>query len=213
MGSREKLAAGVVYHCIIPYVCSHSKVGRAVMLRSNSEHQQLLEALKANDKEAFLRLYLHFRKRLFATAYLIVKDTETAKDLVQDFFIDFWQNQRYQNIQAALQTYLTHSIKNRALNWKKKQEAIARLRQSMTLRRSEETPYYLEHEELNREIAKAIHELPPMASRVFELHYIERLSHKEIAEQLRISKSTVSSHLDRALKELRKKLMKFYKKG
>lgn len=181
------------------------------MLKSNSEHQQLLEALKANDRDAFLKLYQHFRKRLFAVAYLIVRDVETAKDLVQDFFLDFWQHQRYHNIHSALQTYLTHAVRNRALNWKKKQEVIARLKQIVVSQESVETSYPVEQEEISRQVSRAIQRLPPMASKVFELHYVDRLSHHEISEQLGISKSTVSSHLDRALKELRKNLRKLYK--
>jgi RNA polymerase sigma-70 factor (family 1) len=181
------------------------------MLKSNADHQKLLEALKSNDKEAFQQLYKHFRRRLFVVAYLILKDVETTKDLVQDFFADFWENQRYNNINIALQTYLTHAIRNRAVNWKKKEEVISRLRQSADMRRLGQTSYPIEDKELNKQIYKAINQLPPMALKVFEMHYIDRLSHNEISEHLGISKSTISSHLDRALKELRNSLKIFYK--
>jgi RNA polymerase sigma-70 factor (ECF subfamily) len=82
-----------------------------------------------------------------------------------------------------------------------------KLKQSYVPQESE-THYPLENEELGQIISRAIDRLPKMAGKVFRMQYIDKLTHVEIAEKLGISKYTVSSHMDRALKELRSNLKK-----
>jgi RNA polymerase sigma factor (sigma-70 family) len=51
-------------------------------------------------------------------------------------------------------------------------------------------------------IREVIDELSPQCRRVFFLHKFEGLSHKEIAQRLGISQSTVEKHMNSALKHL-----------
>ena len=55
-------------------------------------------------------------------------------------------------------------------------------------------------------IHTAIEELSPQCRRVFLLHKIEGLSHKEVARQVGISRSTVEKHMNTALKHLIRQL-------
>ena len=178
------------------------------MQREAIDYAQLLESLKAFDLDAFNTLYLHTREKLFAYSYSILKDPVAAQDLVQDFFIDFWENKIFLQIHSGLIGYLVRSIGNRSIDFKKKEDRRKELQRQFgdLTERSLEAGDKLAIQELGKEIEAAIASLPPMPARVFRLHYIEKLSYKEIAEQLNISAATISNHIQRALKTLREVL-------
>lgn len=180
------------------------------MQQSPPDYNYLLERLKALDPGAFETLYQHTRERLFAYALYIIQDEIAAQDLVQDLFIELWERRLFANIETALIAYLTRAVRNRSYEYLKKEITKKKLKTQFEAIESDrflETSR-LENEELGKEISAAIAKLPPMPAKVFQLHYIEKLSHAEIAERLNISRSTISNHMDRALKLLRAELKK-----
>jgi len=172
-------------------------------MADHKDYTILLVQLQQHSLAAFDELFHLARKRLYVLAYSITHDTDAAKDIVQEFFIDFWENRRYERIEQSLEHYMLFAVRNRSLKYLRSQAAAARKNQALPGRPAETSLNHLEQEDLRKEMDKAIEHLPPMARRVFRLHYMEHLPHAQIAEQLGISTSTVSSHIDRALKELR----------
>jgi len=168
-----------------------------------SDSEVLLKALCRNELKAFEYLYLHSRNRLYVLALSIVHDEFAARDLVQEFFIDLWFFRIFESVSISLNAYLFQSIRNRALNYKDRLRTQERLRQGYVPSQEGVMNYPLENEELGKIINVAIDRLPTMAGKVFRMQYIEKMTHVEIAAQLGISRHTVSSHMDRALKELR----------
>jgi len=176
------------------------------MQKDYAEYNHLLSRLRSRDISAFDELYKLSRNRLLVLALYITGNEEAAKDLVQEFFIDLWEKALYNNIEGSLKNYLVAAIRNRAIKYQKKQQTIRPLEGHFPGNSERSFIDHLENEELNNKIEFAIQHLPPMASKVFRLHYQERMSHKQISQLLQISTSTVSSHIDRALKELREVL-------
>ena len=176
------------------------------MQKDYAEYNHLLAGLKLRDVGAFNELYKISRNRLLVLALYITGNEEAAKDVVQEFFIDFWEKAFYDTIEGSLKIYLISSIRNRAIKYQKKQHTIKSLPIGLPLQSEKNFLENIENEELKNKLEWAIQQLPPMASKVFRLHYQERLSHKQISWMLHISTSTVSSHIDRALKELREVL-------
>ena len=142
----------------------------------------------------------------------ITRDQEAAEDIVQEVFVNFWENSQ-QNIENP-QAYLYKSCINKALNFA-----------SVNNRRSEidNTILYpnhptetrsldqdMEFRELERQVLSIIESLPPMCRKVFLLSRYEEMSHKEIAAFLRISPNTVDNHIKKALSVLRKLLLLFF---
>ena len=172
-----------------------------------SDNEVLLQGLRRNDLKAFEHLYHHARNRLFVLALSILHDEYTARDLVQDFFIDLWYFRIFETITTSLNAYLFQSVRNRAFNLREKLITQEKLKQGYIVQEPP-TRYPLENEELGQLINHAINQLPTMAGKVFRMQYIDKLTHVEIAEKLGISKHTVSNHMHRALKELRSTLKK-----
>jgi len=172
-----------------------------------SDNMVLLESLRQNDLRAFEYLYLHSRNRLYVLALSVLHDEDTARDLVQDLFIDLWYFRTFESITVSVSAYLFQAVRNRAYNLRDKMRTQDKLKEAY-VPAAPETQYPLENEELGQIINRAIDRLPPMAGKVFRMQYIGKLTYAEIAEKLGISKFTVSSHMDRALKELRASLKK-----
>lgn len=185
------------------------------MQREFDDYDILLKRLKLLDWDAFDYLYSHTRVRLYILAYTILKDETAAQDLVQDLFIDLWERKLFLNIQSALKTYLMRAVRNRAYVYLEKLATQKKLKIQFDYLEGKQhsTNNKVENDELSKELDKAIAKLPPMSAKVFKLHYLHQLSHSSIAEQLQISKSTVSGHMDRALKILRSELKKMNKSG
>jgi len=172
-----------------------------------SDNEVLLQGLRNNDLKAFEYLYRNARNRLFVLALSILDDEYSARDLVQDFFIDLWYFHIFESITTSLNAYLFQSVRNRSYNLKEKFRTQNKLKQSY-ITPEPDMRYPLENEELGQLINRAIDQLPTMAGKVFRMQYLDKLTHVEIAAKLGISKHTVSNHMDRALKELRATLKK-----
>lgn len=173
-----------------------------------SNYDTLVASLHERDIEAFNYVYVTLRKKLFVLALYIVESEENAKDLVQDLFVEFWENRLYQKITVSIEYYLLKAIKNNAINFKRKQMHFLSLKKDLLPPAYENGYTRVENYELGKELNAAIEQLSPMSSKVFQLHYINRLSYKEISLKLGISQSTISTHMDRALKKLRSSLQK-----
>jgi RNA polymerase sigma-70 factor (ECF subfamily) len=181
------------------------------MQQEYADFDVLLKKLRALDWEAFDYLYVHSRDRLYVLAYTILKDETAAQDLVQDFFIDLWKRKLFLNIQSNLKAYLMRAVRNRAYAHLDKLVTQKKLKVQFDYLESRQysTCNKVENDELGKELDVAIAKLPPVSAMVFQLHYIHQLSHTSIAEHLHISKSTVSGHMDKALRLLRSELKRW----
>lgn len=173
-----------------------------------TDDKVLLDALRRNDLKAFAWLYNTSRNRLYVLALSVLNNEEASKDLIQDFFVDFWYHKIFANITTSVSAYLFQAVKNRSLTYIKKASVQQKLKNSFVIPELTDTRYPLENEELGNEINNAINGLPPMVGKVFKMQYVDNLAHRQIAEILGISKHTVNNHIVRALKELRVKLEK-----
>lgn len=175
---------------------------------------ELLAELKTGSVQAFDHFYYLYRQWLLITAMTILQDEDESKELVQEFFIDFWQQALYKRIDlhsiSTLKNFLFVSIKNRCLNKLSKDETrrkrLAWLQQST----SHIPPNNrLENNELRAQLEGAIRQLPERQSQVFRLAYQEHKTRKEIAAVMDISEETVKKQVANALKSLREILRNF----
>lgn len=168
----------------------------------------LLDELKKRNAKAYEYLYNTTIVRLSILAVSILKNEEQAKDLLQEFFSDLWEHRLYENVNVSLKAYLYYTVRNRAFRFKKVNKGFNLVIESMGDGEPSETPQYFENEELGSAINAAMDKLSPMPYKTFKMHYIEELSHQQIAEILGISKQTVSNHIHKALTDLRSHLKK-----
>ncbi|RXQ90956.1 RNA polymerase sigma-70 factor [Ancylomarina salipaludis] len=175
-----------------------------------SDSKKMLEDLqKSGSRKSYEAFFKKYYQDLYLWANSILKDTEAAEDIVQDFFIDFWEQKRFKSITTNLQSYIFRSIRNSCLNYiKRKQKLIYDIEH---LKEKETAPQAnFETIENSQQIYSAINELPEKCREVFILCCVNGYTYIEAAEELNITINTVRTHMVRAFKFLREKLKSPY---
>ncbi len=177
---------------------------------------ELINRLNAGDEDAFEAVFTkHFAKLcLYAEHY--VREKYIAREIVENFFCDFWENSTDITIESNLAGYLVRSIHNRCLKYirheKVKQKYVERSQYLFTDREllepvSDDYPEaLLISHELEKEISDAIESLPDQCKKIFLLNRFDNLTYLKIAEKLGISVNTVKTQMARALQKLRSRL-------
>ncbi len=189
--------------------------------------QEVLNLLLAGDPAAIRSLVDQYQPLVIRTARGFVRNTEDARDIAQEVFIDILTNLHRFKAQSGLSTWIYRITVNRSLNHlrssKRRQGRISYSddhddsgrSETMNLRDpGQKNPAeLLEQKERSKILHDAIQSLPEKQQVAFTLAEYDDLSYKEIAEIMSLSISSVESLLFRARKNLQKKLWACYKKS
>ncbi|RYF26511.1 MAG: RNA polymerase sigma-70 factor [Flavobacteriales bacterium] len=162
----------------------------------------------------FKELFDGHYANLCAVAFSIVKNEQTAEDLVQNFFLKLWNNRSRINIQYSFKTYSSKAVyllalndirnKRRAVNLSNIDDSLAivspSLDQGMIQLREKE------YAELMNEIDLIIAQLPSKSQKIFRMAHYQQMKHATIATQLGISVNTVKVQMSRAYKTIRSEI-------
>lgn len=168
-----------------------------------TKDSDLVVRLIRDDKDAFCELYARYKERLLFFTMKFVKSRDFAEDIYQDAFTIIWQSRRFLDPECTFSSYLYTIVKNRVLNIVRDIENDRKLKSYIlanSIDYSDTTNQYLQTNELEVILDKALKKLTPRQRQVFEMSRNEQMSHKEIAEILGISVFTVQEHISTALK-------------
>lgn len=168
----------------------------------------LLQKLREGDRSAFDELFRTHYKYLVVIAHKYLHDTDEARDMAQDVFMDLWNRREKVNIQDSLKFFLRRAVINRCLATRRKSSrmTIDSERISKDTQTSDNTTNQVAYNDLNRHIKGIIAALPERCRAIFILSRQEQLSHKEIAAKLDISTKTIENQMTKALKIMRLEL-------
>ncbi|MFY9151394.1 MAG: RNA polymerase sigma-70 factor [Prolixibacteraceae bacterium] len=176
----------------------------------NTNDSLLFNLIQASDSKVFEYIYHKYFGLLCRYAYGFTLDQSLSEDMVNDSFLELWEKRTQIRINTSLKAYLLISVRNKSLNLIKRKK-IERNYQSeqiylQELDRdiTEQLDKFIQLEELELRLNKAIEELPPQCREIFRLNRFNQLSYQEIADQLNLSVFTVKTQISRALKSLRK---------
>ncbi|OIV43652.1 RNA polymerase sigma factor [Flavobacterium johnsoniae] len=177
------------------------------MSNQNLNHDEILIGrLRNGDESALTELYNKFWQSLFMSAYNVLKDKELCEDIIQDIFMNIWNNREKLEIHISLKGYMYACARYQVFNqFKKNKDKIhVEFFDDLDKRFQHSTPEtQLMHEELVQQINTIVESLPLKCQLVYKLSREEQLSHKEIAERLDISTKTVENHITKALQVIR----------
>lgn len=174
-----------------------------------------IQKLKQGDREAFRLFFECFYPKLMALACRFV-DEHTAKDLVQEVFVSYWENKK--EIEARnIYSFLCKWLQNNCLNYLKhqmvveeyeKRVRIAEARMNFIDEKTDTNEVFKQiiTHDIREVIENSVNKLPPKCREVFWMYYFQDMSHKEIADRLHISVRTVETHVRQAVLFLRKDL-------
>ena len=167
--------------------------------------------IQAGDKLAFELLFNFYCQRLIHFARRYVNDVQIAENIVQEVFVSVWNKREKLNPSRKIKSYLFTAVKNEALNELRHREVEIRSGDKLInlIERDIDPEQEFAANEINKEIHKAINELPEKCREIFTMNRFDGLKYAEIAEILNISIKTVETQMGRALKKLRGRLKQF----
>jgi RNA polymerase sigma-70 factor (ECF subfamily) len=170
---------------------------------------EIIRRIRQGDTGQFELLFRSSYVSLVRYARTLIKDQDSAEEIVQDLFFRIWKDKEKIKIESSLNGYLFRSVHNRCLHYIKHNRVIERHAQEMSYRQTEtqESPSdILHYKELQARIASILERLPERCGQIFCMSRFEGLKYAEIAEKLSVSVKTVEANMGRALKEFRKEL-------
>lgn len=174
--------------------------------------EPLKQVSQQYDDMAFEKLFKVHYKELHAYANTMLRDSDTAEEIVQTMFLRFWEKRNLLTVQTSIKAYLYKCVYHDSLNYIKHEQVKRKYQDfaSYALHNQHEAPSSrVALTELEFELQEALNELPEHCRTVFQLSRFEELKYKEIAAQLGISIKTVENQMGKALKILRVKLADF----
>ncbi|MFC1576274.1 sigma-70 family RNA polymerase sigma factor [Candidatus Omnitrophota bacterium] len=188
---------------------------------SSSEDISLVQAFCNGEKEAFDRLVLKYKDKVFNLCYRFSGNREDADDCAQEAFIKVYRSLTRFRQESSFSTWLytitSNTCKNKLASIRYKEGKIAiRLDKPVSTEEGSVTREIkghfpdpkreLERKEKGAIIQEAIDTLPQDQKTVVVLRDIEGLSYEEIAEVTGHAIGTVKSKLSRARDVLRMRL-------
>ncbi len=162
------------------------------LFRDNSRRQEALRIILDRYKQ---KLYWHIRRMLV--------DHDDADDALQNTFIKVWENMETFREDAQLYTWIYRIATNEALMILRKKKP------NFSLEDSEGEPIdipdrdpYIDGEEIQLKLQRAIQELPEKQKLVFNMKYFDEMTYEDMSEVLGTSVGALKASYFHAVKKI-----------
>lgn len=157
-----------------------------------------------NNRSAQAHLYRLYASKMYGVCLRYCKDSEEAKDILQDGFIKVFDKIHQFKNTGSLEGWIRRIIVNTALESFRKKINYQNIEQLPDIKEVIEEEF--EPGITIDEMYKLVHGLPERYRMVFNLYVFEEMTHKEIAAALGITEGTSKSDLSRARGILQEKI-------
>jgi len=173
------------------------------------EDQILFDEIKNRNLKVYESLFINYYPQLVRFAEGYIYDKQECEDIVQNLFINFWENADRITFELSIKAYFFTAVKNRCLNYLRDLQIhdkhnLLYLEALLSQGDGEEN----QDPEIISQINAAIAQLPEQMVEIVKLKYLEGKKLDEIARIHQISRNTVKTQLLRARVRLRKILIK-----
>lgn len=154
--------------------------------------------------ELFNQLFREHYQQLLFFAMQYIADEEECQDIVSGVYEELWRH--IQTIEkSTAKTLLFTSVRNRCIDYVRRQKLKQQYVEFTELmsERYIQADEQIEQQDIKKRISEILNALKPPTKEILEACYIQGKKYKEVAEEMKISISTVKKHMVRALKILR----------
>jgi RNA polymerase sigma-70 factor, ECF subfamily len=166
---------------------------------------KIVDRVIGGDLDAYAEIIDKYEDKLQRYVSYLIGDTTLAKDVVQETFIKAYQNLQGFNRSFKFSSWIYRIAHNEAMNAVKKN----RDQLSEDVELNKELSYKSNIEEridselLKKDVEDCLILLEPKYRSVVQLVYFENMKYDEVADVLRVPRSTVGVWLARAKKQLK----------
>jgi len=180
--------------------------------------EELIASFQNGNEQAYIELVRRYRDRLMTFVYRFLGDSDLSEDIVQDTMLKVYTHKHYYKEIAKFSTWVYTIAGNLAKTElrKRKRRKITLLSRMNTDDRKYEIPSTdiksedkIQGEFAEKEIQKAILQLPLHFRTVVILRDIQELSYEEISNIVDVPLGTVKSRINRARLQLQQSLKEF----
>lgn len=169
----------------------------------------LVQLAQSGEVGAFCEIVRRFQNMAVGYAYSLLKDFHSAEDASQEAFLQAWRDLGSLENVSAFPLWLKRIIfKKCNRQTRRKRVKTVELNEAMEVMSNNPNPAESAmRSEMQRNVAKAIEDLPQLERSIVALFYIDEYSQKEIAEFLGVPASTVNNRLASSRKQLKARMM------
>lgn len=175
------------------------------------EDHELLLMLKSNNEFGIKCIYDKYWKRLYLSAFSIVREAGPCEDIVQDVLLQLWLKRGEVEI-YSLKSYLYSAVRYKVLSYIRSadhRKVFIYPGELEQLAGIEELKDRLNERDITGMLDNGVALLPERCKQVFTLSRKEFLSNKQIAKRMGISIKTVEAQMTIALRLLKKSMSDF----
>ena len=174
----------------------------------NERLATLLAEAGLGNRSAFADLYEATKSKLFAVSLRIVRERHIAEEVLQDSFVNIWNNAtKYAVAQSAPMTWMTAIVRNRSLDIVRRPFLEIQDEEDFyAINMEDERPGPDAQLEARRDevrIERCMKGLDGEQQQTIALAFFQGLSHSEVASHLGKPLGTVKTHIRRGLLKLK----------
>ncbi len=176
--------------------------------------EDLINKAKSGDQYAFSLLFKKWKNQLTSYVFKLINNREDVNDIIQEILIKTWKNLNKFNGDEKFASWLFTIAHNTCLDYLRshKNNLINNVENFDDYDECYLPSDILIQKELLETVNKIVENLPVKQKNVFLLRNDAELSFKEIAEITNEPLNTVLSHMNYAMKKIKKELVSFYGK-
>ncbi len=165
-------------------------------------HNELLDSLAMGSEDAFRELYDQTHKKIYSYLYRMLKDKETAEDIMVETFTEVWGSAQNFRGKSKVLTWIMSIARNLAMNHFKNHKDLNNIDDLPNLS-DNSMP---DAEPLSREglLKKAMSGLSPKHTEILDMVFLHEMNYQEVSELLKVPLNTVKTRVfyaKEALKE------------
>lgn len=160
------------------------------------------------DKQTFETVYNLYWEKVYAVCYNNIRETEPAKEMVQDIFKSLWERREELELEKV-SNFLVRSAKFKTFEYirnKVSRQKHVDLKMQYAYTSTNCTEEHVLFTDLKEQVNVMVETLPLQCKKVYKMSREQGLSNKEIASFLLITERAVEHHITKAMRVLKVKL-------
>ena len=155
------------------------------------------------DREWFVEVFNRYYDYIRNYLYYLSGDMNWSEDLVQDVFLQLWEKRRIVR-DETIKPFLFTMARNFFLKDIRKKKYALTFSKSLDDFTDYESPEFtLEMQEFEKKLHQSVSKLPEKCRTIFLMNRIDKLTYKQIAENLSVTEKAIEKQMSRALSLLR----------